>query len=195
VEGPRGEKRVYRAAGVSDADAREYEAGRKGETRLMDCMDCHNRPSHPFTATAEEAVDEAIGLGRIDKGLPYIRRQIVAALKQEYPSQDVAAEAIARNVRDFYRTQYGAGSGLQAAALPYGALRPKLDAAIAITENLYRRNVFPTMKVTWSTYANNIGHTDFPGCFRCHDENHSTSDGKTIPQDCERCHEMLGVGR
>jgi hypothetical protein len=114
--------------------------------------------------------------------MPFIRRQIVAALKQKYATQDAAADAIARSLRDFYRTQY---------AQQYSALEPRLAQAITIAQNVYRRNVFPTMNVTWGTYANNIGHTDFPGCFRCHDDNHATKDGKTIPQDCELCHQML----
>jgi len=175
-------KRLFRAADVTPADETEYLEGRKGEQRTMDCMDCHNRPSHPFTATAEEAVDEAIGLGRIDRNIPFVRRQMVQVLKQKYPSQDAAADAIARGIRDFYRSQYLA---------QYQRLEGSLNPAVTITQNLYRRNVFPQMNVTWGTYANNIGHTDFPGCFRCHDENHSTKDGKTIPQDCELCHQML----
>jgi hypothetical protein len=46
------------------------------------------------------------------------------------------------------------------------------------------------MNVTWGTYPNNIGHNFFPGCFRCHDENHKTKDGSVIKQDCESCHAM-----
>jgi hypothetical protein len=53
---------------------------------------------------------------------------------------------------------------------------------------LYRRNVFPRMNVTWGTYGNNIGHTDAPGCFRCHDDNHKSKEGAVIRQDCELCH-------
>jgi hypothetical protein len=189
VEGPHGQTREFRAPDVIDAQLA------KGESRLMDCMDCHNRPSHPFTATAEESVDEAMGLGLVDRSIPYIRRQMVAALKQKYPTQEAAADAIARSLRDFYRTRSGAGSGLQAGTSPDAAFGPKLEKAIIIAQSLYRRNVFPTMNVSWGTYANNIGHTDFPGCFRCHDENHSTKDGKTIPQDCELCHQMLEGSR
>ena len=47
------------------------------------------------------------------------------------------------------------------------------------------------MNVTWGTYANNVGHTrpdSFPGCFRCHDEDHKTKEGKVISQDCSLCH-------
>ena len=46
------------------------------------------------------------------------------------------------------------------------------------------------MKATWGTYANNIGHVDFPGCFRCHDDVKKTRDGRVIKQDCELCHKM-----
>jgi hypothetical protein len=49
------------------------------------------------------------------------------------------------------------------------------------------------MKVGWGTYTNNIGHEDFLGCFRCHDDNHKAKDGKTITQDCESCHQVLAM--
>ena len=58
---------------------------------------------------------------------------------------------------------------------------------------IYNENVFPDLKVTWGTYRNNLGHTDFPGCFRCHDEGHSTADQKTITQDCAVCHELVAA--
>jgi hypothetical protein len=47
--------------------------------------------------------------------------------------------------------------------------------------------------VTWGTYPNNLGHTDYPGCFRCHDGSHATADKKTITQDCSTCHQMLAA--
>jgi len=46
------------------------------------------------------------------------------------------------------------------------------------------------MKVSWGSYANNIGHMDFPGCFRCHDDSHKAKDGTTISQDCSTCHTL-----
>jgi hypothetical protein len=49
------------------------------------------------------------------------------------------------------------------------------------------------MHVTWGTYPNNIGRTNFPGCFRCHDGNHTSKDGKTITNDCTACHNLLAV--
>jgi hypothetical protein len=58
---------------------------------------------------------------------------------------------------------------------------------------IYNRNIFPAMKVNWGTYPNNVGHTDFPGCFRCHDGAHTGPGDKTITQDCGACHNLLAV--
>ena len=49
------------------------------------------------------------------------------------------------------------------------------------------------MKIEWGTYPNHIGHQDFPGCFRCHDDEHSTPEGETISQDCYTCHTLLAL--
>jgi hypothetical protein len=150
-----------------------------GERRRMDCMDCHNRPSHTFAPSAERAVDAAMEAGRIPRTLPFVKREATAALKGTYASREQAADAIAARLREFYRANYAAAFSMR---------RQDVDRAIAGSQDVYRRNVFPTMNVTWGTYPNNIGHTDFPGCFRCHDEEHKTKDGTTIGQDCETCH-------
>jgi nitrate/TMAO reductase-like tetraheme cytochrome c subunit len=167
--------RTFRADGVTD------EQLKKGERRLMDCMDCHNRPSHRFDSTPERAIDDAIANGVIASTLPFVRREAVGALKTAYASQDAAAAGIARRLSSFFDQQLGA----QAAAR-----KSDVAKAIAITQDISRRNVFPTMKVTWGTYPNNIGHVDFPGCFRCHDDAKKTRDGLVIKQDCELCHKM-----
>ena len=60
---------------------------------------------------------------------------------------------------------------------------------------LYSQNVFPSMKVTWGTHPNHIGHMSYPGCFRCHDGDHVSKGGKTITQDCANCHNLLAHGR
>jgi hypothetical protein len=171
----KGNVREYVVAGTKPEDL----AGR--ERRRMDCMDCHNRPSHPFAPSAEKAIDQAIAFGRISRELPFVRREAVAALKATYPSQNAAADAIAMKLREFYRTQH---------QQVYMSRRQDVERAVSATQEAYRRNVFPSMSVTWGTYPNNIGHMDFPGCFRCHDEEHKTKDGLTIRQDCELCHTM-----
>jgi hypothetical protein len=171
-----------------NGNVREYTAGgvtpeqlAKGERRRMDCMDCHNRPSHPMAPTPERAVNERMASGEIPTTLPFVRRETVKALKTAYPSQEAADEGIARELREFYRTQQNA---------VYMSRRQDVERAVQTATNIYRRNVFPEMNVQFGTYPNNIGHMDFPGCFRCHDDNHATSDGKKIGQDCESCHSI-----
>jgi hypothetical protein len=168
--------------------AREYTTGgvtpeslAKGERRRMDCMDCHNRPSHSVAATPDRAVNEAMAGGGIPTTLPFVHREAVKVLKAAYPSQDAGAAEISRALRDFYRTAQP-----QAAA----SRGPEIDRAVLAVQEIYHRNVFPDMNVRFGTYANNIGHIDFPGCFRCHDDNHKSKDGKTIGQDCETCHSI-----
>jgi hypothetical protein len=141
----------------------------RGERRRMDCMDCHNRPSHVIAATPERAVNESMSRGAIPVDLPFVHREAVRALKAGNPSQ----------LRDFYRDQ-----------LPqvFTAKSRDVERAVAGVDDLYRRNVFPAMNVKFGTYPNNIGHIDSPGCFRCHDDNHKSKDGKAIGQDCETCH-------
>ena len=98
-----------------------------------------------------------------------------------YPTQEAAGEGISRTLRDFYRSQYPQA---------YMSQRPDVEKAVQATETVYHRNVFPEMNVQFGTYPNNIGHMDFPGCFRCHDDNHKTKDGLKISQDCESCHKI-----
>jgi len=149
----------------------------QGERRVMDCMDCHNRPAHTFEPSAERAVDTAISLGQIPRDLPFARREAVAALKISYPSGDAARAGIEARVREAYRAQSGDASAA-------------LARTITGVQRVYARNIFPAMKVGWGTYPNNMGHVAFPGCFRCHDENHKATDGTAIAQDCQSCHEM-----
>ena len=150
-----GRVREFAAAGTTP------EQIAKGERRKMDCMDCHNRPSHVVAPTPERAVNEAMARGAIPLGLPFMHREAVKALKSGNSA----------SLRDFYRTP-----------------GPDLDRAVAGVQDIYDRNVFPAMKVGFGSYPNNIGHIDSPGCFRCHDDEHKSKDGAKIGQDCETCH-------
>jgi NapC/NirT cytochrome c family, N-terminal region len=149
----------------------------RGEYRVMDCLDCHNRPAHTFAPSAERAVDTAIAAGLISRELPFVRREVVAALVTPYPSKDEALSGIDARLRQVYSNVAEGPSA-------------KLASTIAGAQEIYRRNVFASMKVGWGTYANNIGHVAFPGCFRCHDEDHKSADGTTIGQDCQSCHDI-----
>jgi len=176
VEHPNGEVREYRVEGVSDADLA------RGETRVVDCVDCHNRPSHAYALSAEAAIDQRLASGAMPPTLPFVRREAVAAVTAEYPTQAAALDAIGARLRTFYETQY---------PQVWADERPAVDRAIAAARHAYNRNVFPDMGVGWGTYINNIGHSAFPGCFRCHDDAHVAPDGSRIRQDCALCHEIL----
>lgn len=153
------------------------------EHRTMDCMDCHNRPSHTFELP-DRALDEAISRKQISADLPFIKKQALAALKADYADRDTAKERIAQTLNEFYRTSYPQIVASESA---------KLQSSIEAVQTIYLRNVFPDMKVTWGTYPNNLGHMDWPGCFRCHDGSHVSADGKTIPNDCGTCHDLLAI--
>lgn len=168
-----GNVREYLAEGVTAADLA------KGERRRMDCVDCHNRPGHPFASTAEKAVDAALASGDVPLTLPFVRREIVAAIKGTYPNQQTATDAIAAKLREFYKNEQ---------PQVYMTRRPEVERAVVAAQSVYSRNVFPAMNVTFGTYPNNIGHMDFPGCFRCHDDSHKAKDGRVISQTCDACH-------
>jgi hypothetical protein len=168
-----GNVREYFGEGVTP----EQVAG--GERHEMDCMDCHNRPAHVMSATAERAIDAAISRGDIPRTLPFARREAVKAAKIAASTQAAGLEGVAQALRGFYSANH-------AEAVKAGGA--DLDRLIAGTQSVYSRNVFPEMNVTFGTYPNNIGHIDAPGCFRCHDDSHKTRDGRAIGQDCETCH-------
>lgn len=153
----------------------------RGEARTMDCMDCHNRPSHAFELP-ERAVDEAMAAGRISPALPFVKKKGVELLRAEYADQETALRRIDEGLAEFYRSTYPE---------VYRKDRPQVEAAARQFKAIYARNVFPGMKVGWGTYPNNIGHEDFVGCFRCHDETHQASGGRAITQSCDACHTIL----
>jgi len=156
----------------------------KGDHRVMDCVDCHNRPTHAFDLP-ENAVDKQMSGGQISTDLPYIRKKAVEVLKVSYPTRDAAQKSIVAEINKFYQTNYPA---------IFQARRAVVEQAGAEVARIYLRNVFPDMRVTWGTHPNNIGHNDSPGCFRCHDGSHTSADGQTIPNDCSTCHEVLAAG-
>jgi len=148
--------------------------------RTMDCVDCHNRPAHRFEQP-DEAADQAIAALRLDRGLPFLKQQMVGALKGSYASREAALQGIQESLDRYYRENHPE---------VYARSRKAIDAVIEATRNVHAANVFPEMGVTWGTYPNNLGHESFPGCFRCHDGNHSSPDGRVIRQDCDTCHAL-----
>src|SRR5271156_6493552 len=156
----------------------------RGEHRVMDCLDCHNRPAHA-SELPENAVDKQMSIGRISPDLPYIRKKAVEVLKVNYATRDVAEQSITSEITKFYQSNYPKIAGARGAAVKQAAQEEA---------NIYLRNIFPNMRVTWGTHPNNLGHVDSPGCFRCHDGSHTSADGQTITNDCSACHQIVASG-
>lgn len=151
--------------------------------REMDCMDCHNRPAHAYQLP-ERAVDNAMYAHQISAALPFAKKESVELLKANYASREEAGVKIPAAFQKFYQDNY---------PTDFAQHRGDVVSSGRALLDIYNRNIFPEMKVTWGKYPYNLGHTDFPGCFRCHDEAHTSKDGKKVTQDCGACHNMLAV--
>jgi nitrate/TMAO reductase-like tetraheme cytochrome c subunit len=149
----------------------------KMEVRKMDCMDCHNRPSHRYLSP-EKAVNQAMALKKIDTALPWIKTNAMYVLTRTYTNETQALE----NITSALNARYPNDS--------------RVKMAIASVQQIYSENFFPEMKANWSAYPDNVGHMIWPGCFRCHDGLHKTEDKKlTIKaNDCNSCHTILAQG-
>jgi nitrate/TMAO reductase-like tetraheme cytochrome c subunit len=169
--------RVRDAKGVREfvAEGAAPDTAATGATRRMECTDCHNRPAHTFSFSPDRAVDRAMAAGTIPRDLPFVRREAVTAVTAEAESREAGLAAIERHLTAFYASQKGANPAA-------------VQRAIEGAQQAWVTNVFPAMNVKWGTYPNHLGHTDSPGCFRCHDDGHKAADGSVIKQECELCH-------
>ena len=150
-------------------------------TRKMDCIDCHNRPAHLYNNPAT-LVNEWLALGKIDTTLPYIKSIAVETLDAGYSTKQVALDSIGIAIREYYESDYP--ELLQQ--------KPeKIEKAIDELQKIYQRNYFPKMHLDWTKYPDNIGHLHSDGCFRCHDGNHVSDDGKVLSRECNTCHIIL----
>jgi len=174
---PDGSVTVYQSRG------KELKADTISKTRprLMDCIDCHNRPTHIYS-TPDKAMDDALLFGRIDRSIPFIKKNGFQALVESGKISKTESEGL-ENVKKKLMTDYS-------------GYRDKNKILIAISEiqRIFRENFFPEMKASWQCYPDNIGHSIWPGCMRCHDGQHVSSDGKKISHDCNTCHLIISQG-
>jgi hypothetical protein len=156
----------------------------KAEVRRMDCVDCHNRPSHIFYPP-DRAIEQAFEAGRLDRSLPYLKREAIRLLTQDYASEAEAHAAMLTALSDFYQAEYPQLAREKALAIQH---------ATEELQRIFSRNVFPEMQADWRTHPNHVGHLNSPGCFRCHDGLHKSSAGEVIAKDCNACHTILAQG-
>ena len=152
--------------------------------KTMDCITCHNRISHTIF-NPEQSVDNAIARGVISPDIPYIRRLAVDVLRKDYSSQEQALESITdldQYYEDNFPEFYATGQ------------RKVLDAVEEI-QKIYNVSVYQEQEIDWNTHPNNVGHTNSPGCFRCHDGKHLNGNDEAIRLECNLCHSIPVVAQ
>ena len=153
----------------------------KADKHHMDCVACHNRPTHIYVPP-DQSVDQALLGRRLDVSLPFIKQEAVTVLTATYATTDEATRGIASGIQGFYESKY-----------PDVAKTRQLEIRNAVTEvqEIFKRTTFPEMKLNWQTHPNNLGHYYYNGCFRCHDGQHVSADGKVVSKDCNQCHTLM----
>src|SRR5262249_49875655 len=116
--------------------------------------------------------------------LPYLKTNALYLLTRNYTNETQALQTVATGLAERYPAD------------KFPTNQASVRAAITAVQQIYTNNFFPEMKATWQVYPDNIGHKDWPGCFRCHDGQHKAADGKrTIKaNDCIACHTILAQG-
>ncbi|MBI5473890.1 MAG: NapC/NirT family cytochrome c [Ignavibacteriae bacterium] len=177
IKGPDGKIETYRSA---DNPISNEELATLKERR-MDCIDCHNRPTHIYHPGAR-SVNHVMTLGWIDPKLPNVKSTAVSALEFPYSTKQAAQDSILLVIEEYYATNYPEIARTQKAAI---------ERTIVEVQKIYSRSYFPEMQVNWKKYPDNLGHMYYPGCFRCHDGKHVSESGKVLSRDCNVCHTIL----
>lgn len=156
------------------------------DKRVMDCMDCHNRPSHNFKSPTQ-FFDEAMSAGKLDQKLPDLKATAMGIFYDNtFPTVDSADRYIRYTLMDYYKSSYPE---------VYDSSKAQIEHAIAVLQEAYKENVFPTMKADWKAHPNYIGHMETNGCFRCHNGSFKSEGGSVISNSCELCHEIQAQGK
>lgn len=154
------------------------------QTRIMDCLDCHNRPSHNYLSPMN-FVDSEITAGNISQEIPEIKSMAMYYLARQFPTKDSAFNYISTKIHEYYQENHEAF---------YNDNKELFVSAVKAIQNGYEKNVFPYMKAQWKDYPNYLGHVESMGCFRCHNNSFESDDGHVISQECTLCHQIKAQG-
>jgi hypothetical protein len=152
--------------------------------RSLDCMDCHNRPSHSYKS-ANVYMDNALISGLVPDSLPFIKKASMKVLGNQFSTRDSAMLGIREGITTYYQNKRPE---------IYKSHQDLIEKAILGIQGEFQKNTFPTMKASSSSYLNHIGHLESDGCFRCHSGRHETGTGETISKDCNLCHTIIAQG-
>jgi hypothetical protein len=154
-------------------------------TRTMDCIDCHNRPSHNYDSPPVY-FDKAMMSGGISKNIPFFKKVAMGILKNTFSDKDTALMIIRDSITSYYKSAQNAF---------YTKNQSLVDSSVSAIQRSFSLNTFPKMKVTYDHYPEHIGHLESDGCFRCHNDAFKAEDGTRISKDCNLCHTIVGQGK
>jgi hypothetical protein len=174
---PEGKVIVYRSTENTLTD----EQMKTMKTRRMDCIDCHNRPTHIYHPPAR-SINHVMSLGWIDPALPNVKSVSIKALETSYSTKQVGLDSIKLVIEEYYQSNYPELAKTN---------HETIAKVVLEVQKIFSRNYFPEMHVRWNKFPDNIGHLYYPGCFRCHDGKHVSDDGKVLSRDCNVCHTIL----
>ena len=152
--------------------------------RTMDCIDCHNRPSHNYNSPTVY-FNKAMITGAVSKDIPFIKKVAMGVLRETFSTNDTAMLKIEAGITDYYKTAYPDF---------YAKNKDLISSSVASIETGYSQNTFPKMKVAYDLYPEHIGHLETNGCFRCHNGTFKAENGRVITKDCNLCHTIVGQG-
>ena len=149
------------------------------ELKKMDCITCHNRISHRIY-TPSESMDAVLMRMVVDSKIPNIHNKGVDVLSGDYATQEEGLAGIA-SLTDYYKENHSDY---------YAANKGKIETAVEEIRQVYTDSVFIEQEVDWDSHASNMGHTNTPGCFRCHDGKHLNEKAEAVRLECNLCHSI-----
>jgi hypothetical protein len=155
------------------------------EKRTMDCIDCHNRPSHNYNSPTVY-FNKAMLTGSISRQIPFIKKVAMGILTEKFSDRDTAFMKIEEGINSYYQNEYSEF---------YSSNKSLVDSAVNAVCKGFSQNTFPAMKVSYDVYPEHIGHLETDGCFRCHNDQFKTAGGRLIKKDCNLCHTIVAQGQ
>jgi len=156
---------------------------------LMDCLDCHNRIGHAFP-DPEAEVDRALAGGKIDRTFPYIKATVADLFNRDFSNEEDALH-IVREAWAAYQRKFPHLA--QEYPEAFAEAQKFLEERQQLVTDLLVRGRFEAIDVSWKSFPDNLGHKDFPGCFRCHDGKHLNEKGEPVRRQCTLCHNVPAV--
>ena len=175
-----GEITVYKNSEIEVSDSTISASS----ARTMDCIDCHNRPSHKYISPPVY-FDKAMLTNEVSQDIPFIKRTAMGILRNTFTGTDTALMQIKERIVNYYKSDFGDFFEKNYAII---------DQSVASLQKAFSQNSFPGMKVTYDVYPDHIGHLESEGCFRCHNDTFISENGRKITRDCNLCHTIIGQG-